>query len=312
MKTYLIASESYILLNEELNKIIGSSLNVIKYDLRINTLKEVIDEANYFSFTNEEKYIVVRGCNIFKSSKESSEDSSDASKLLEKYLENPSLTSTIIFLTNDMPDKRKKIYKLLEKENNVIMIPSLNKKEMVYKCMDLLKDNKYKCDYETANYIVENSYVNYDIMHHELDKIYTLIKSGNIYIDDLKDVISVSISDNVFNFINSLINGNLKDANNAMRNFETLKIDPAMVIIMLFKELEIYYLLLSGINPLEVQKNFNKQDWQMKNYQMNLNKFTLKELKKIIIRLNDYDYKYKCGLLDKSVILSLLAIELCE
>ena len=45
MNVYLVASESYKLLKEEINKIIGDSLNVVKFDARLNTINEVIAEA---------------------------------------------------------------------------------------------------------------------------------------------------------------------------------------------------------------------------------------------------------------------------
>ena len=97
-----------------------------------------------------------------------------------------------------------------------------------------------------------------------------------------------------------------------MANFEQLKIDPNMVLIMLFKEYEILYLILNKHNINDIQKLYSKQDWQMQNYMVNSSKYTLNEIKKIIMLLSDYDYKLKSGILDRSVALSLLAIELCE
>jgi len=315
MKTYLIASESYKLIDAEVKKIIQNSLNVIKYDLRVDSLEDVINEANYFSLTNEEKYIIVKCNNLFKGSKKEDtekESTGGDAKLLEKYLENPSEISSIIFLSSEMPDKRKKIYKKIQDNDGVILIPSLNKKDLTYKCMDLLKQKKYKIDYDTANFIVENSYVNYDIMTNELEKIYTLIKPGVLKTEDLKDIISVSLTGNAYSYITAILKRNLEESIKASKNFEILKIDPTMVLIMLAKDFEILYMIKSGGNLRELQNHLRKEDWQMKAYIEHERLYTLEELKKIIIKLNDYDYKVKSGLLDKSVMLDLISLELCE
>lgn len=314
MKTYLIVSESYKLLDEQVNKIICDSLNVIKYDLRVDSLTDVINEANYFSLTNEDKYIVVKCGNLFKAGKkEDSEDTSSKDlKILEEYLKNPSDKSTIIFVTSEIPDKRKKVYKQIESSGGVILIPSLNKKDLTYKCMELLKNKGYKPTYESASFIVENSYVNYDIMTNELEKVYSLIKENELDINTLKNVVSEPLNDNVFNFINAIIHRDLETATLASKDFETLKIEPSMVLIMLAKEFQILYILKRGAALQSVQNFLRKDDWQMKSYLENVSLYTENELKKIIIKLNDYDYKLKCGLLDRSVLLDLLSFDFCE
>ncbi len=316
MKIYLITSDSYKLINSEVDKIIQDSLNVIKYDLRVDSLTDVINEANYFSLTNEHKYIIVKSANLFKGSKkeenEKEESLNNDIKLLEKYITNPSEISTIIFTSLESPDKRRKVYKQLAEKGNIIEIPAFNKKDLTYKCMELLKKKGYTANYDVANYIVENSYVNYDIMISEINKINILCKKGNIGISDIKNVISKSISVSVRNFINSLVNRDIQKSIKYSEYFETLKIEPIVILITLANELEIYYLLKLGVNPKEIQIKYQKEDWKMREYLMNVDNYTLKEIKKIITNLNDYDYRLKSGLLDRELLVDLLILEFCE
>ena len=314
MEVYLIASDSYKLVREKVNNIIGSSSNVIKYNLKVDSLNDVINEANYFSLIDEQKYIIINSDNLFKAGKkdETKEDSSKDSKIIENYLKNPNEKCTLVFTLYEMPDKRKKLYKEILEKGHVFIFEPLNKKDLTYKCIELLKNNGYTANYETANFIVENSYVNYDIMTNELEKIYTLLKKGMITIEDIKNIISVSLNNTTFAFINSVINRNLKEAIINSENFERLKIEPSMVIIMLAKEFQIMNLIKSGTSPNDVQKLLHKEDWQMRNYISNSEKYTKAEIKKAIVRLCDYDYKLKSGLLDKSIILELITLEFCE
>lgn len=308
MNTYLVVSDSYKLLDEEVYKIISKFSNVIKYDLRKSSLKDVINEANYFSFVDHEKCIVVNSNDLFKSqSKEYEEDL----LFLEKYFESPNEKCTLVFKSSLIPDKRKKIYKKIENTGKIIIIPSLNKKELTYKCIDLLKNNGYFCDYETANYIVENSYSNYDILTNELDKIYLLKKAGRVTQNDIKDIISKSLNGNVYSYISAVLEKDLKKAIHSSKNFSTLKIDPFMVIIMLAKEYEMLLLVMVKGNSA-VQKLYHKENWQMNNYIKYSYNYKINEVKKIIIKLNNYDYRLKSGKVDKDVILDLIALDICD
>ena len=103
MNVYLISIESYHLIDLEVKKIIKDN-QVIKYNLNKSNIKEVIEEANYFSLTGEQKYIVVYNADFFGSDKIDEKDS----EIILNYLKNPNLTTTIIFTTQKQIDSRKK------------------------------------------------------------------------------------------------------------------------------------------------------------------------------------------------------------
>ncbi len=312
MKTYLIVSESYKIIDEEVNKLVSPSSFVVKYDLRKDTLKDIINEASYESMLDDEKIIIVKSGDLFKGTKDETNSKNSDSSLLENYLKNPTGSSTIIFTSLIMPDKRKKVFKLIQEKGTVNIIPFLSKKDLVYKCMDLLKHNRYKIDYETANYIVENSYNNYDIMLNELDKIKMLLKPSNLTIDSISDIIAKSYTNNIYGYINAVISRDLISAYQISDTFEMLKISPLMVLIMLAKEFQNLLLFKLDISYQEIQKLLKKEDWQMQSYLKNQNLYTYDELKNIIVLLNNYDYQAKSGMIDKSILLDLVTMELCE
>lgn len=308
MKVYLIYSDSYKRINDKVNEIVNSSLNVIKYNLNNSTLKDVIEEANYFSLTGEEKYIIVKSNDYFSSKKSSEEKNDD---LLLKYIDNPNEHTTIIFTSNVMFDKRKKIYKKINSFNNVIELLPYNKKKLVYKCMEILKNNGYIINYEIGNYIVENSYVNYDIMLSEIDKINLYFKKGKLSLEEIKKVVSETMSGTPYKYAKAIINQDLSLAFKMQKELEIFKIDPSICILTLYKEMQIMLFIKQTNDIKNIQYLFGKENWQMDDYKINAEKFTINEIKKIIIKLSDYDYKYKSGLIDKSVILDLISLDLC-
>ena len=58
--------------------------------------------------------------------------------LLIKYFANPNPLVTLIFTSNEVPDKRKQIFKTISEKENYIALNPFNKKEMVYECIILL------------------------------------------------------------------------------------------------------------------------------------------------------------------------------
>lgn len=305
MKSFFIHSDSYNKINTKVEEIVGKSLNVIKYDLRISSIEDALVEANYFSLTGEDKYLIIRCDDIFKSKTDKEV------KLLEDYFNHPNDKCILIFTCMGDMDKRKKIYKLFDKNLEMVIYPILNKKDMVYECMNILKKKGYVINYETGNYIVENSYNNYDIMLNELNKVYTLIKPGLINVKDIEDVISKSITNTTYAYVDALIKGDISLASKLSSNFERLKIEPTVVLVMLAKEFDILFMLKSGISLDEIQTMYKKEPWQMKSYYEKSSYYTLNEIKKIIIKLNDYDYKIKSGKLDRAFLVDLLTFELC-
>lgn len=308
MNVYLICSESYKKLNDEVSKIVTNSFNVVKYDLKTDSINDVISEIGYYSLTGEHKYIIVRSDNLFKNTKKEDDDNS---KVKLDFLHENKEDVTLIFTCLTMPDKRKKIYKEINSIGKTIIIDTLNKKDLTYECMNILKKEGYIIDYDTASFIVDNSYVNYDIMTSEIDKIKVLIKEKRITISSLEGVISESVTDNTFKYINALINRDLSLALSLSKNFDRLKVDPIIIITMLYKEFNVLYLIKCH-DKGEVQKLLHKEDWQMNNYYNEERLYSLDEIKKIIIKINDYDFKYKSGLIDKSIILDLIELDLCE
>ena len=87
MKVYLIYSDSYKRINDKVNEIVNNSLNVIKYNLNNSSLKDIIEEANYFSLTGEEKYIIVKSYDYFSSKKSSEEKNDDINAFVEVDIE---------------------------------------------------------------------------------------------------------------------------------------------------------------------------------------------------------------------------------
>ena len=97
-----------------------------------------------------------------------------------------------------------------------------------------------------------------------------------------------------------------------LKDLELLKVDPSFVIISIYKEFQMLYLIKTSNDIKSLQFLLGKESWQMNDYNTLKDNYTIEEIKKIIIKLADYDYKYKSGLIDRSVVLDLITLDLCD
>ena len=163
---YLISAESYRIIDDEIKKMVKGN-NYILFNANRCTIKEIIEEASYFSLDDSKKWIVVSNADFFGTGKISESDN----ELLSKYLENSNETTNIIFTTLNGIDLRKKIVKSIKNKGSIINIPKMDKRNINSTLTSYLKNYDYSIDYKTLNYIMDNSYNNLDIMFNELDKI---------------------------------------------------------------------------------------------------------------------------------------------
>ncbi|MDE5888547.1 MAG: hypothetical protein K2H20_00855, partial [Bacilli bacterium] len=170
---YLISSNSYRLMEEELKKIVKDN-PYTSFDLNATEIDDVLEEASYFSLFDEKKYMVVKNASIFGASKKKSSSEETTSKKDEKlikYLEGPNTNTMLIFTLNGKIDSKKKICKIIKDRYKLVQIDDLKPKEIFARLDKAFKDDGYKIDSNIGYYIINNSQNNYDLTMNEVDKI---------------------------------------------------------------------------------------------------------------------------------------------
>ena len=306
MQNYLISSDSFRLIEEQISTIVSDSKNIVTYNLDQNDLQEVIQEASYISFLPDIKYIIVKNADIFSSKKAKENDL----VLLENYLENPNLQVVLIFITNNKVDERKKITKLMKQKYKYINIAPLKEYDLNQKVYQIFKNDGYKIDFESVKYISKANLGNYDLIYNEIEKIKTFYaQDKQILLKDIKKLAASSLEDNIFKFINAVIK---KD--NIMFSYlnkvKLLKQEPVMIISLLAREYRNMYIVKNNQNIKEVCSVLKLQSWQYDTYLKNSYNYSLEELKNLLNQLYELDLKIKKGDIDKYLGLELFLLSL--
>jgi len=313
MNIYLIETSSRVLLEEQEAKLLHGSNNKIIYNALETTIEDILSEASYVSMFEDMKYLIVKNANFFGPQKLKE---ADEERFL-KYLEQPYPLCTIIFETYETVDNRKKITKMLKEKYQYISIPMPKGLELYNKVANLLIEKKYLAEKDTINYIINACLGNYDLIFNEINKIDLYYeKPTKIKLETIKNIISKTMTDNNFKFLDAVMDLDLKKAFVILEDLITLKVEPLSLINLLAREYRNMLLLKSfqkqKYSPNEIKKELHLQDWQYeKTYQKSQN-YHEDDLKDYLIRLEKLDYQIKSGQIEKLVGLKLFLIDLYE
>ncbi len=307
MNIYLVKSDSRVLIEEELKKLIPKDQISISYVYDKN-LENILEEASYVSLFDEKKYLMVKNANFFGKEKLSEKET----KLLNEYLEHPYANTILFFITYEEIDKRKgytkKIietysYKELNAPKGYELTNEIKKRTSNYK----IPDNAIK-------YLIEASLNNFDLIMNEISKFSLLFsKNDSISLYQMKEIVAQNTNENLFKFTDAVINKNMKETFKLLNDFLNLKMDTLQLSNLLIREFRLlfYYKIYEKkqFANKEIGKNLGLQDWQVNKIMKNAVNFHEDDLKASLLSLSKMDYQIKSGNQDKTMALYNFLIE---
>lgn len=307
MNIYLLKSDSRVLIEEELEKLIPKDQVSISYVYEKN-LENILEEASYVSLFDEKKYLIVKNANFFGKEKLSEKETD----LLNEYLEHPYVNTIIFFITYEEIDKRKGYTKKI--------IEKYSFKEMNapkgYELTNEIKKraNMYKIPDPAIKYLIEASLNNFDLIINEISKFSLIFpKNDSISLAQMKEIVAENTSENLFKFTDAVINRNMKETFKLLNDFIHLKIDSLQLTNLLVREFRLlfYYKIYEKkqFSNKEIGKSLGLQDWQVNKIMKNAVNFHEDDLKTSLISLAKMDYQVKSGNQDKTMALYNFLVE---
>lgn len=304
MNTYLIYGNDYSLIKREIDKITKDINDVTTYDLSLEKVDNLLNDASVISMFGDKKVLI--GENALFLSTTSSSINHDLD-YLERYLEDDNHDNIVIFTLNENKlDERKKIVKLLKKRATVIHKDVIKDKDLPDFVMDEFSNNGYKIDYKTASYFVQYAGSNVDILISEINKMMMYKDDDKIIkIEDINEITSKKINDNIFDLSNAIMDKNFKKMYECYNDLMTLKEEPIKIIAMLGSSFTLVYqcklLYNDGKRQNEIADILKVHPYRVKlaienNYKIN-------NIKEILKKLHNLDYEIKSGQIDKAVAL---------
>lgn len=311
MNVTLISANSYRIINDEIKKIIKDN-HFLTINMNQSNINDILDEASYFSFMDEKKYIVVNNADFFGTSKITDEDS----KKIQSYLENPNPNTILIFTTLNGIDLRKKIVKTIKEKGNLIVINPWDKKKIREEADKYLNKYNYNADYNTISYIIENTYNNIDILYNELDKIMLFYNNPcTLNLNDIVAIVGKEVDNNNFHFVSAVIEKDLEKSISLMKSLKIYKVESIVLINLLAREYRLMYYVKrlkdKKLSIGEMCKELNLQEWQVTKLYNNSLKYSESEILKNLYSLGEIDLNIKNGTYDKDCALYSFLLDAC-
>ncbi len=306
---YLLYGTKDFQINEEIKKITTNQneMNINKYDLNNDLIKNAIEDAETISMFGDKKTVIVDNANMFTGI------TSKDSEIIEKYLNNINIninTNLIFIVHNEKLDTRKKITKLIKKVGTV---KEFNEEISPINLVKNLFKN-YNIENKTINLFLNRIGNNPLIIQNEVNKIKTYKGDDKTITDeDILNLTTKIIEIDIFKLIDYIVK---KDKDKALElYYEMLKVneEPIKIIVILANQFRIMYqskeLLKKGYSEKDIASTLKIHPYRVKLAIQNSRNYTKETLLKYLNDLADIDIGIKTGTLNKDLALELFILK---
>jgi len=256
---------------------------------RDTSIEEVVSSAKRYPMMADYQLIVV---------KEAQELSRNIEKL-EAYVENPQITTILVFCYKYKTlDKRKKVTKTLEKNGIVFESKKLYENQVGAWITQTLTGSGYKIEPKANAMLVEFLGTDLKKVNNEIEKLKILFPQGTIITaEHIEKNIGISKDYNVFEFRNALGEKNVLKANRITQYFaQNPKDNPITLItgqVFAFYLQLLQYHGLSDKSPGNVAKVLKVNPYFVKDYETAARNYPMRKVSAIIASLREIDLKSK-------------------
>lgn len=299
---YLVYGSDYSLVKREIDKIIDGIEDVAKYDLSVDKIDDLLNDASCTSIFKTRKALVGENALFLTSSITNVNHDLD---YLNRYLLSDKTHENIVILSviSDKLDERKKIVKNLKNNSKVVYKEAIEQKNLTKFVMNEFKNEGYNIDYKTASYFVDYAGDNVDILLSEINKMIIYKDSSHdILIEDINDICCKVIKDNIFELCNGIIQKDYKKIFEIYNDLMILNEEPVKIIALLGKQFSFIYQVKLLFNDGESQKDISSK-LKVHPYRVKLaieTNYKIKDIEEMIKKLHQLDYDIKSGAIDKN------------
>lgn len=294
-------------------------LQIYEQDPSVPELVQAIESAPFFGGKN---VIIVRDTKLFRASKgDASQDSADKSDVkLSECLQNMPDYTHLLFLAGDKVDKRRKLYKVIEKVGQVVELSPLKPREAREWVQEKVKEAGKSIALDALNHLMTGisfmSQVSIGFLDNETAKI--LLHAGDrqqIILSDVEATLAGVPEINIFAMIDAMSQKNISLALRLLD--EQLSTgEPVMRMLMLIAR-QTRALLMSkelseqGKSSQEIAKTLGLHPFIAEKMLVQARSFSNSKLKKTLIMISDVDQAIKSGRAG-NVSLEEILIEMCR
>lgn len=305
---HLLISEPSLLLNATINKIVQETLkeknefNFVSLDFLSSSLEDILENLQSSSLFDGKKIIIVKNPYFFVDAKTKLPFNNDLS-LFENYLYNPNENCEfIIICPKKYYNPKNKYFTIIQSigEVNNLLIENLEDRKAY--ALELLKQANLEIENKALDLLVSRCL---EITQLEKEIAKLILYNQKIDENVIETMVSEPLEDNVFELSNALLKKDSKRVMKVYTDLKKQKVEPIQLISMLSNQLR----LLIEVSILkdkyrydeDLAKILNVHPYRIKLARENTRKFTLTQIKKMLIDLAQLDIDIKKGSKDRYI-----------
>lgn len=300
----LMTSPSYQLMMQALTKIlttIPATTTVEKIDGASLAASEWIRELLQPSLWSDEKITILTNASFFAKKNKASTPSEADEEALNDLLSKPRPELELIFLYQGEVDERLSLMKMIQKHHEWIDLPLPKLEAWPALVSQWASSLSLNLNPKAANQLMERVFPDVDRLYQELVKL--SVYGGTIDDHLVQQLVQPSLEENVFALTNQLMADNLAGALSIYRDFNTLQVEPTMLISLIAKHFQLYskvlYLLNQGLDTYAVSQQLKIHEFRVRLMAQAKKRFPMHRIHHIILSLDTLDEQIKKGLREK-------------
>lgn len=317
----LCGKEQY-LVNWSINLIVNKFVNKATEMLDFTRLSDenitfagITEACETLSMFSEKRVVVVSDFAILSGGKVKVFSEADENAFIDYVKNIPE--STILILTCETPDKRKKLYRACSEAGRVYEFDTLTEKDLNNFIMKRFKVAGKVCKPSVISefiagsgyYNKESDYTLYN-MENDLKKIVAHSSGNEVVLADVLEVISGSLETYIFAFIDSISSGRKEAAYKVFYNMlgtgESVYKILSMIVSQFELILDVKEMRELGMNKDEIVKNLGIHEFRVKKAMGFGERYQTSALRKVLMAAYDVDKNIKNGLLPQNLALEML------
>ena len=287
-KLYIIESDNQTLINKEIDKItknIKGEFELIKYDLEINTIDDVIESLDTYGLFSNKKIVLAYNPPFLVQKQEDNLDK------FFKYLDNPS--DNILILITPKINNVLKVVKTINKYFKIIKLNDINLEGFV---KDNLED--YKMDRMTLMYFLSKVSKDLNAILTELDKLKMYkLDSKVILKEDIDLVTRESFENTIFDLIEAIIKKDKKKSYELYNHFISSGTEIFQILVLVSNQIRLIYnvKVLNTMSDSKISEILGVKEYPVKLARGKGINYSKKELLSLLHKLAILDQDIKSG-----------------
>lgn len=324
---FIFGREAYLIeeVQELFKKIVNTDMadfNLSVLDGKETNIEQLISSVETLPFMAEKRVLIIKDFELFKGKRKNFSEEDE--KILVSLIENIPETTILVFISYGEVDKKRKIYKVVEKNGIICEMKKMEDISLLNWCKEEFISQNIQITNSVVTYFIEmtgyrdrNSDMTLSDMKNEIRKLSSYIGSNGILDKNVVDELLKSKSENdIFQLIDLIGNKNsarsVKVLNDMLDNGESV----LGVFAMLSKQFS-QIIQVKTLQEKKMPQNIIKDTLHLHPYAMNKlmrqsRNFSDEILIDIINYIMESDFKIKQGKMDDRIAAEIFIAKYCR